>query len=60
MRRKSKTEARLTAEEGGWGRDLPLIHTDDTDRKGLPRINADERGLEEYEEEESQVVTMRM
>jgi hypothetical protein len=26
---------------------LPLIHTDDTDRNGLPRINADERGLEQ-------------
>jgi hypothetical protein len=24
---------------------LPLIHTDDTDKKGLPRINADEYGL---------------
>jgi hypothetical protein len=25
---------------------LPLMHTDDTDRNGLPRMDADERGLE--------------
>jgi hypothetical protein len=25
---------------------LPLIHTDDTDKKNVPRINSDERGLE--------------
>ena len=75
---KSKTEARLTADERGLGRDLPLVHTDDTDdtdprsgdrvigasgdrkSKTEARLTADERGLEEHEEEESQVVTMRM
>jgi len=73
--RKSNTEAGLTADEGGLGaftakdaerakeekleKGLPRINTDYTDRSDLPRINADERGLEE-EEEESKVVTMRM
>jgi len=72
--RKSKTEA-LTADEGGLGtftakdaegakeqkleKGLPRINTDYTDRSDLPRIDADERGLEE-DEEGSQVVTMRM
>jgi len=72
--RKSNTEARLTADEGGLGaftakdaesakeekleKGLPRINTDYTDRSDLPRINADERGLEE--EEGSKVVTMRM
>jgi len=74
--RKSNTEAGLTADEGGLGaftakdaerakeekleKGLPRINTDYTDRSDLPRINADERGLEEEEEEESKVVTMRM
>jgi hypothetical protein len=31
--RKSNTEA-LTADEGGLGKDLPLIHTEDTDLNG--------------------------
>jgi len=35
------------AEERKPGKTLPLINTDDTDRRGLPRINAEERGLEE-------------
>jgi len=73
--RKSNTEARLTADEGGLGaftakdaesakeekleKGLARINTDYTDRSDLPRINADERGLEE-EEEGAKVVTMRM
>jgi hypothetical protein len=72
---KSNTEAGLTADEGGLGaftakdaesakeekleKGLPRINTDYTDRSDLPRIDADERGLEE-EEEGSKVVTMRM
>jgi hypothetical protein len=46
--RKSNTEARLTADEGGLGpgKGLPLIHTENTDlrtgEQALPRINTDE------------------
>jgi hypothetical protein len=36
---------------------LPLMNTDDTDRRGLPRTNADERGLEE--EKLENVLAMR-
>ncbi len=40
------------AEEKRPEKSLPLMnadHTDYTDRRGLPRINADERGLEQEE-----------
>jgi len=58
--RKSKTEA-LTADEGGLG----TFTAKDAERAKetgdlLPRIDADERGLGEEEDEELQVVTMRM
>src|SRR6476646_6126841 len=37
------------AEDAKESGDLPLIHTDDTDKRGLPRMNADERGLGQEE-----------
>jgi hypothetical protein len=46
------------AEDAKEEKGFPLIHTDDTDRKSVPLIDADERGLET--EESSKVVTMRM
>ena len=48
---------RNSADERGLGRDLPLIHTDDTDKRSVLRTDTDEGG---FEEEGSKVVTMRM
>jgi hypothetical protein len=49
---------RINADERGSGRDSPLIHADDTDKRSVPRIDADEGGLEA--DEVPKVVTMRM
>ncbi len=56
--RKSKTETNVTADESGLGTGLPLIHSDNTDRKDMARVCADEGGLET--DEGSKVVAMRM
>jgi hypothetical protein len=46
------------AESAEEGRGLPLIRTDDTDERSLPRMNTDDRGLEQ--DEIPNVVAMRM
>jgi hypothetical protein len=52
------TEETEGTEEKKPGIELPLIHTEDTDKRSLPRMNADDRGLER--ERLENVVAMRM
>jgi hypothetical protein len=49
-----------SAKEEKLEKGLPRINTDYTDRSDSPRIDPDERGLEEEEEEGAKVVAMRM